>query len=173
LVAWDDDYERDALAEALGTDNSSGFHIEIFYQTSPFWEHPRRGDGTRFPCIDAENVYSGCLGSACTAARCWAGRLVASAANAPTDRIALPHLERRGAVCHLCIHAVDREDGMVDCAKGHFDRPITSAGLVRRRVPDSAPIPCPDLVTRDEPRPDVLAYRAAKRRYRDKAVGDD
>lgn len=164
MALWDDDHHMpDILAEALGTDNASGFHIEVFYQTSPFWDKPRRGDGTRFPCIDGSNAYNGCLGSACEALTCWAGKLVPSAKNAPVQRIALPREERKGAKCHLCIHAIDREDGLVDCAKGHFERPITSSGLLRRRTPLSAPIPCLDLVERVEPRADVAARREAKR----------
>src|SRR5579872_3852203 len=96
---WEDSHERDTLAEALGTEDVSGFHVEVFYQTSPFWEVPRRGDGTRFPCINAQNVYTGCLGSECQASSCWAGRLVPSAPNALQQRVALPRLERKGAKC--------------------------------------------------------------------------
>lgn len=172
MASWDESHEQDTLAEALGLDDASGFHIEVFYQTSPFWEVPRRGDGSRFPCIDAENVYSGCLGSQCPATRCWAGRLVPSAPNAPAERVALPRIERKGATCHRCVWAVDTSDGKVDCARGHFDQPITPACLVRRRIPDPAPIPCPDFVKRDELRSDVAAFRKARRDKARKVVED-
>jgi hypothetical protein len=164
MVIWDEgETEQDLLAAALGTENTNGFHLELYYQTSPFWGLPRRGDGTRFPCIGAGNVYSGCLGAGCRAASCWAGRLVPSAPNAARERVALPRIERKGAACHLCAKAVGAQDGTVDCAEGHFDRPITPACLVRRRIPESAPVPCPDFKRAATLRADVAEYRRVKR----------
>jgi len=159
---WDEAHEQDTLAERLGTDNVSGFHIEVFYQTAPFWEVPRRGDGTRFPCIDAENHYTGCLGSDCPAVTCWAGKLVPSAPNSAAQRVALPRIERKGAKCHRCVSAIDTDEGKVTCAQGHFERPITPACLVRRRIPESAPVPCPDFERRTELRSDVAEYRRVR-----------
>jgi hypothetical protein len=155
--------EQDLLAAALGAENTNGFHLELYYQTSPFWGLPRRGDGTRFPCIGAGNIYSGCLGAGCQASRCWAGRLVPSAPNARRERVALPRIERKGAACHLCTRAVSARDGTIDCAAGHFDRPITPACLVRRRIPESAPVPCPDFERAAKLRADVAEYRRVKR----------
>ena len=160
---WSDSHEQDALEEALGTDEVSGYHVEIYYPTHPFWDEMRRGDGTRFPCIDGENRYQGCLGAECDAQRCWAGRLVPSAQHFQAARVPLPNIERKGAKCHQCVSAVDSEGGKVICAHGHFDQAITPAGLIRRRIPESAPIPCPDYERRQELRSDVAAYRKRRR----------
>lgn len=137
--------EDDILAAALGTENTAGYHVELYYQTTLFWSPPRRGDGSRFPCVDAENRYAGCLGDKCRAESCWSGKLVPSAVNAARERVPLPRVERRGARCHMCSNAISTPEGFIDCAAGHFDRPITTACLFRRRIPESAPIPCPDL----------------------------
>lgn len=145
------DTDDEVLAAVLGTENVGGYHVELYYQTSPFWTPPRRGDGTRFPCIDDRNRYSGCLGAACQAMSCWAGKLVPSAVNAARVRPPLPRVERKGARCHLCANAVATDDGFIDCERGHFDRPISAACLNRRRVPESAPIPCPDRDPVDKP----------------------
>lgn len=163
MVESRNDAELDELSVALGPDNVLGFHIEAFGQTSLFWDRPRRGDGTRFPCIDAGNAYTGCLGADCQALHCWAGRLVASAANAPSERIPLPREERRGATCHTCVHAVGDADGFIDCRRDHFDRPISMACLVRRRIPPTAPIPCPDYQQAEELHPEVEEFRRLKR----------
>ena len=81
---------------------------------------------------------------------------------------------RKGAKCHQCVSAVDTEDGKVACARGHFERPITPAGLVRRRIQESAPIPCPDFERRQELRSDVAAYRKLRReRSRSKPPVED
>jgi len=163
MAFGDEEHQHHALADALGPENTAGFHMEIFYQSSLFWDLPRRGDGTRFPCIDANNDYSGCLGSDCCAAACWTGELVPSARNAASPRVPLPQVERKGALCHMCAHATDQDDGLVDCDAGHFDRPITPACLLRRRVPETVSIPCPDHVPGSQLRPDVVAFRHAKR----------
>lgn len=131
-------------------------------RSSPSWEAQKRGDGTRYPCIDDQNVYSGCLGQACEATTCWAGRLVPSAVNA-TSEAPLPIFERKGCTCHTCSQIVERSEESLDCERGNFDRPITPACLVRKRVLDSVDVPCPDYQRTDALRPEVVEYRRIKR----------
>ncbi|HZT96619.1 MAG TPA: hypothetical protein VFB34_07250 [Chloroflexota bacterium] len=155
------EYEQDVLSEVLGVDNKTGFHIEMFGQVSLFWDNPRRGDGSRYPCLGPGNVYSGCVGAACDAPRCWAGRLVPSAVQAAS--VPLPTVERRGAQCHVCALATDTAEGLVTCAEAHFDRPISVAALLRQRIPEAVPLPCPDFQRAEELRPELIALRRAKR----------
>lgn len=155
--------DHDELAVTLGPDNTLGYHIELFGQTPIFWDDPRRGDGSRFPCMDEHNVYTGCLGPECWAETCWAGRLVPSAVNATPKSSPLPSSERVGVRCHTCAHAVDTANGLVDCGHDHFDRPITLPCLIRQRVPETVQIPCPDYEPATETRPELEAYWRGKR----------
>jgi hypothetical protein len=156
------DSEADALEQLLGVEGGHGFHIEFLGRGVRGFGPRVRGDGTRFPCIDADNRYTGCLGSACQSLSCWAGELVPTAHHAVMAR-SLPIFERAGAKCHLCRNAVDGPEGRLTCANGHFDMPITVACLVRHRVPEKAPIPCPDFEAADTLRPEVQEYRERKR----------
>ncbi len=166
-MTWDSDGfgdEYDELAALLGVEEAPAFHVEFYGLTSPFWDDPIRGDGTRFPCLGPDNVYRGCLGAACQAETCWAGRLVPSAVHAKLPAERFPHEERKGSTCHTCANVIDGPDGLVDCARGHFNRPITPACLARKRVPDSVPVPCDDWTRASQLRPEVLEIRLRKRR---------
>ncbi len=154
-------YAIDDLASLLGITHGTGFHIEMFGRVSAFWDDPVRGDGTRFPCIDDNNKYTGCLGAACQAKTCWAGRLVPSAVHSQ-DGPPSPSLQRRGAQCHACALATDTAEGTVTCAAGHFDRPISLSGLIRKRIPECVPLPCSDFEAAETVRPEVLRYRQLK-----------
>ena len=161
------DTEGETLQNALGVGNTYGFHIDDIPQFSWAMDFPRSRHGpSSFPCLGPDGAYAVCLGKECTARYCWTGRLVESA---PRARRRLPKLDRKGARCHTCARVtVDRRQGLprrdlLTCGAGHFSGPITPSCLARRRIPESAPLPCSEYVEASCLHPAVHEWR---RRHR-------
>lgn len=157
------DAEGEALQSVLGVGNTYGFHIEDISQFSSGTDSPRILPGpSAFPCLGEDGTYRGCLGEGCRAPYCWTGRLVRSALH---SKVRVPKTERRGARCHTCarvradhrVEAADRE--LLTCAAGHFSGPITPSCLARRRIPESAPLPCSEYVEAKCLHPAVQEWR--------------
>lgn len=133
-----------------------------------------------FPCLDADGCYTGCIGKeCCPASRCWTGERLGTKER-PTLHEAgaarLSQLEGRWVYkttpCPDCAEAVDVEEvhrarngrlveRWVVCLQGLWVAPATIHQLVHRRVPRLEAGPCPRFRPREEPRPEVVAKRAA------------
>jgi hypothetical protein len=161
------DTDGDTLQSVLGFGNTYGFYIEHVPQPCASTDTARLRPGApAFPCMGPDGAYSGCLGKECEALYCWTGRLVPSARHA---RLRLPKMERKGARCHTCARVTaDHHVGvggreLLTCRAGHFSCPITPSCLARRRIPESAPLPCSEYLEASCLHPAVHEWR---RRHR-------
>jgi hypothetical protein len=141
----------------------------------------RPGAESRFPCLDAFRHFTGCVGAACTAPKCWTGRTLTSS---PFDgQKEISKAPRRKNPCATCAHVVDvpgvdRRRGsskyatLVGCDAGQWYGLVSIYNLLDRRVPlrESVELPCDSYVEATDLRPQVLAKkqadsaRAARRR---------
>ncbi|HLG70815.1 MAG TPA: hypothetical protein VK009_10365 [Chloroflexota bacterium] len=132
----------------------------------------------RFPCLDG-HTYSGCLGQACSADRCWNGRRVQFAGVRGTITVdafdrPLKVLRYTACDCANCLHAVDLEvprelrspggrliKRWTICEMGLWAGPASLYNLLNHRVPLRHVGACASFVARPALRPELQRQREA------------
>jgi hypothetical protein len=136
-------------------------------------------DDRRFPCLDGHK-YSGCLGQACPAVRCWNGRRVRLTGGGPVPADAfdrpLQVVRYTASDCPNCRHAVDlqvagelRSPGgravkrWTICELGLWAGPASLYNLLNHRAPIKHLGHCPEFedTPREQMRPELARQRQA------------
>ena len=172
---------NDEELAAAGLESCYGYHIEAPEPACALCVRDDPPAARSFPCLDALNTYSGCLGEDCPLQLCWSG--------APTPRYlallrARLHLRQggdeyvAGARCPDCLFAQSTTvqvagEGVspvdlpvVACGKGYWAHPTSAAALARRRIPvapHANPAHCRHFAEAAVLHPAVLAYRRRER----------
>jgi len=140
--------EDKAISEALGLESAFGYHIEQPPPPLLVALVRERPPTPWYPCIDSENTYHGCLGTACPLEVCWTGGQTVSYAAALRSRFqpsAVEYVPK--ALCGRCDHAretsvpvIDQQQGLIHltlrcCDEDRWEHPISEAALARNRIP--------------------------------------
>jgi len=78
--------EDKAISEALGLESAFGYHIEQPPRPLLVGIVRERPPAPWYPCLDSDNTYHGCLGSACPLEVCWLSATASSQATWRTCR---------------------------------------------------------------------------------------
>lgn len=158
--------DEDLIVKALGLESAYGYHIETAPRSPVDVHVSDAAAASRYPCLTAEHVYTGCLGEACPLQMCWTGTPTLSYMAAlqrrfhPADDIYV-----RGARCMRCKHVEEISVSVLDqqremkwmslrrCGQGRWTHPISASALARRRIPaheDTDLAHCPGFAPVDE-----------------------
>lgn len=141
--------EDKAISEALGLESAFGYHVEQPPRSLLVGiVRERPPTSPWYPCLDSDNTYRGCLGTACPLEVCWTGGKTVSYVKALRTRFQSSDGEYvPKALCGRCEHAretavpvIDQQRGLIHltlrrCEEDRWEHPISEAALARKRIP--------------------------------------